>query len=89
MAQGSLIIETLKVGKKGQITIPKIIRDEDGLMENGRLKLTHMPNGEMFLNRIEGGMTPEDKMLEILDRIPKFDWRKVWKEMEEERAREG
>ncbi|MBI2140170.1 AbrB/MazE/SpoVT family DNA-binding domain-containing protein [Candidatus Woesearchaeota archaeon] len=89
MEQQSLIIETIKVGKKGQITLPIKIREMDNIREHDRLKLSHMPNGNMVLTKINIGKTPEDEMLEIIDRAPRFDWRKVWKEMEEERAREG
>ena len=79
--------DTIRMGKKGQITIPKIIRDEDELNENDVLIVTHMSGGDIVLRK-KKVQKPEDRMLKIIRSIPPFDWRQAWKEVEEERKME-
>lgn len=32
--------------------------------------------------------TPEDRLIEIVKKVPHFGWKKAWKEVKEERKRE-
>ncbi|MBI4145897.1 AbrB/MazE/SpoVT family DNA-binding domain-containing protein [Candidatus Woesearchaeota archaeon] len=79
--------DKVKLGKKGQITIPKKIRDEDKLQEDDLFIVTHLPGGDIILKK-KKVKTPEDKLWAILRTMPKFDWRKAWEEVREERRRE-
>lgn len=83
----TFIIDKIKLGKKGQITIPKSIRDEDGLKENDLFIITHMLDGDIIIHKKEE-KTPEDLILDAINNAPQFDWRNAWKEIEEERNRE-
>ncbi len=79
--------DVVKMGKKGQITIPKIIRDEDNFKEDDTFVVTHILGGDVILKKKEV-KTPEEKLLEIIKTFPKFDWRKAWEEVREERKLE-
>jgi len=79
--------ETVRLGKKGQITIPKQIRDEDRLREDDYFIVSHTPGGNIILTK-QTVKTPEDLMLEIVMRSPPFDWRAVWEEIKKERKLE-
>ena len=46
-----LFKEKVKLGKKGQITIPKCIRDEDNLKEDDVFIVQHMPGGDIILSK--------------------------------------
>lgn len=78
--------DKVKLGKKGQITIPKKIRDEDKLQEDDVLRVTHMPGGSIVLEKVI--KKPEVKLFEFLKTLPPFDWRKAWEEVRAERAKE-
>ncbi len=84
MEQHTFFVDKVRIGKKGQITIPKLIRDEDGLAESDVLVLTHTPGGDILLRKANI-KTPEDTMLDAISKAPKFDWRRAWAEVEEER----
>ncbi len=79
--------EKVKVGKKGQFTIPKKIRDEDRIKEDDVFTVTHYPSGDIILQK-QKTKTPEDMMIEAIQRSPKFDWRAAWEEIKVERRRE-
>ncbi len=87
MQQHTFIVDKVKLGKKGQLTIPKKIRDEDGLQENDEFIVTHMPGGDITLQK-KRKRSPEDMMLEAINSMPRINWRQAWKEVETERARE-
>ena len=76
--------ETVKLGKKGQITIPKKIRDEDNLKENDSFTVSHMPGGDIILIK-KTAKTPEDLMIEVIMRAPPFDAKAAWEEVKKER----
>ena len=78
--------DTIRMGKKGQITVPKVIRDEDNLQEDDILVVTHLSGGEILLKKAVE-KTPEDNLFEFLNSLPKIDWRKAWEEVREERKR--
>jgi len=88
MAQRHMFFtDKVKMGKKGQITIPKKIRDEDRLVEEDTFVVTHLPSGEILLRKAVE-KTPEDTLFEFLKSLPPLDWRKAWEEVREERKRE-
>lgn len=87
MTQQIYMTDEVRVGKKGQVTIPRKMRDADKLKEADTLKVTYMPGGD-FIFRKKVTHDPVDKALEILRTVPDFDWRKAWKEVVEERRRE-
>lgn len=78
----------VKLGKKGQITIPKVIRDEDGFQENDVFSVMHTAGGDIILTKREGEKDPIDRLLEFLEKQPKINAREIWKEIKEERKRE-
>lgn len=87
MKKHKFAVETVKMTKKGQVTIPKWIRKEQEFKGNDEMLLTQMPDGEMKLRKKQktDGI---DLMLEAIKRSKKFDWRKAWEEVKEERAKE-
>ena len=83
----SFFSDRVKMGKKGQITIPKRIRDEDGIKEDDTFIVTHTPGGDIIMSR-QKVSSPEDAILEAVQRMPSFDWRGAWSEVQNERKRE-
>lgn len=79
--------EEVKLGRKGQITIPKKLREEDELKENDVFRLTHFSGGSIVLEKKEK-KTPEMDLFEFLDTLPKIDWKKAWREIRAERRLE-
>ncbi len=88
MKTHQFMVMTAKLGKKGQITIPKKIRDEDSLKEDDAFKVTHMPGGDIILTKKATEKTPDEQFFEFLEGLPPFDAKKAWKEVEAERDRE-
>jgi len=83
----AFLTDKVKMGKKGQITIPKKIRDEDGLREDDTFIVTHTPSGDIIMRK-QKVKAPEDLILEAIKKMPPFDWRQAWEEVREERKRE-
>lgn len=83
----SLITEKVRLAKKGQITIPKSIRDEDGLLEDDIFIVTHLPGGDLVLRK-QQEKQPEDFMLEAIAKAPSFNAEEAWEEVKAERRRE-
>ncbi|MBI1972792.1 AbrB/MazE/SpoVT family DNA-binding domain-containing protein [Candidatus Woesearchaeota archaeon] len=81
------MVDKVKLGKKGQITIPKKIRDEDSLKEDDVFIVKHMPSGTIMLEK-QRRKNPYDMIFEAIAMAPKFDADKAWKEVKEERKRE-
>ncbi len=79
--------DKVKMGKKGQITIPKKIRDEDALKEDDTFVVTHTSSGDIILRK-SVIKSPEDKILELISTMRTFDWREAWEEVKQERKRE-
>ncbi len=86
-AAHTFFTDRIRLGKKGQVTIPKVIRDEDELAENDEFIVTHMPGGDIVFRKA-AVQSPEDRLFEILRRIPEFDYKTAWKEVKAERKRE-
>lgn len=88
MAQAHLFMtDTVKIAKKGQITIPKKIREEDGLKESDILIVTHLPGGEIVLRK-HTQHDPVDMMLEAIHASPSINAASAWEEVKAERRRE-
>jgi|GEM_PF-1716595 len=83
----NLFVKEVCMAKKGQITIPKAIRDKDGLKENDVFTLTHSYDGTIIF-KIKKQKAPEDLMFAAIRQAPKFDWRKAWQEIRKERNRD-
>ena len=81
------VTDEIKLGKKGQLTIPKKVRDEDFFKEGQIFKFVHTTDGDMIIKK-KTIQNPEDKMIEIINSLPKIDWDKAWEEVLEERRRE-
>ncbi len=82
--QHGFFSEEVKLGRKGQLTIPKKLREEDGLKENDVFRLTHFSGGSIVLEKKKKNI-PEIALFEFLDTIQKIDWRKAWEEVKAER----
>ncbi len=83
----TILAKRVRLGKKGQITIPKKIRAGKGWKEDDAFIVSEMAGEEIMIKK-ESEKKPEEVMLEIIRSLPKFDWRKAWKEVEEERKKE-
>ena len=77
----------IKVGERGQITIPKNIRLEDKITSKDTLRVTHLPGGSIVIRKIEKEK-PEDRIMKIIMGAPKIDIKKAWKEVQKERDAE-
>ncbi len=77
-------IEKVKLGKKGQVTIPKKIREEDSLKENDVFVVQHTMGGNIILTK-QTTKTPEDLMLDAIMRAPKINAKGAWEEIKRER----
>ncbi len=86
MANG-IITDKVKLGRKGQITIPKRIRDADGLAEDDTFIVTRIQGGEIIIRR-QKVRSPEDLMLDAISRMPRFDPNEAWQEVRMERKQE-
>ena len=75
------------LGKKGQITIPKKIREEDKLIENDIFIVNHTPGGNIILTK-KTIKAPEDLMLDVIMRVPPFDADSAWEEVKKERRQD-
>ncbi len=79
------IQQKVTLGKKGQLTIPKIIRDQAHLHEDDTFMLSQTPGGDIIIRKIKDVEAPEEKLLQLLEKLPKFDFKKAWAEVVEER----
>jgi AbrB family looped-hinge helix DNA binding protein len=83
--KSELIIETIKIGRRGQVTIPKNVRTAEALRIGDRLKIVRQPTGTIYLTKIPKEKNPFDRLMTVLEKVPKFDAEKAWKEVERER----
>ena len=77
-------VEQVKLGKKGQITIPKKIREEEHLKEDDVFIVQHNTGGNIILTK-QTTKAPEDIMLEAIMRAPKINAKAAWEEIKKER----
>ena len=83
----SFNVQKLKIAKRGQITLPKKMRERQQLHDNDMLIIMQLPSGDIVLRK-EEVQKPEDRILEAIKKAPVFDSKAAWKEIKEERARE-
>lgn len=82
--ESMIIQEYVKVSERGQITIPKAIREKELIRPNMILRIIDMP-GAIIIEKIST-KSPEDMILEAL-RAAKFtdeDWEEIQRERDME-----
>lgn len=80
-----MIIEKyVKVGERGQIAIPKEIREREGIEAKQIIKIIDI-GGEIIVKPQKRVKPPEDRILEILQKskLNDRDWAVIKKEREE------
>jgi len=82
-----MIEKTIRIGEKGQITIPKSAREKWLIKPGDNVKMIIMPSGTITIETIQKE-EPEDRLLKILDKMPGIDAGKAWKRIEKEREKE-
>ena len=81
----------VEVGNKGQITIPKKMRDDQHLKRKDILTVIQMPGGDIiFKKKIK--KDPFDMIIDAIKQgkkeVPDFDAEEAWLEVEADRAKE-
>ena len=80
-----MIIEKyVKVGERGQIAIPKEIREKEGIEPKNIVRILDV-GGEIMIRVQKRKKSPEDRILEILQKakLGDKDWVQIRKEREE------
>ena len=85
--KSDFVKKTVKIGKRGQITLPKSIRTIEKITENEKLNIIKLPSGAMFIKKVIKE-TPEDNIIKIISSVKKIDFEKAWKEVQKEREME-
>lgn len=85
--KSELISQTIKIGRRGQITLPKTLRVVDNLKKGDKLKLIRQPTGTIYLSKIPKEKDPFERLMKLIKTFPKFDFDEAWKEVQEERRR--
>lgn len=81
------MVKEVCMAKKGQITIPKAIRDEDGMQEGDLFTVTHTPTGDIVF-KVKKQQDPVDHLIKFLKSMPPIDADKAWQEILKERRKE-
>lgn len=79
-----IISKYVRMGERGQIVIPKEIREKEGLVPNQMVKMVYF-DGEIAIRTSTSGGSPEDNILRILRRVKltKEDWKDLHRDREE------
>ncbi len=80
-----MIIEKyVKLGERGQVVIPKEIRDAMHLRKTQRIKMTNIGN-EIVMRPLREEKEPEDRVLELLKKVKltEKDWEEIQRERDE------
>ncbi len=79
----------VKLGKKGQLTLPKKLRDFYQLEEDDEFNLERLPSGDIKLAK-RTVKSPEDKILEAIAMMqgPPIDVDAAWEAVLAERLKE-
>lgn len=80
-----MIIEKyVKVGERGQIAIPKEMRRKEGIEPKQIVRIMNV-GGEIIIKPQKRKQTPEDRILEILQKskLGEKDWEEIKKERKE------
>ncbi|MCS4541471.1 MAG: AbrB/MazE/SpoVT family DNA-binding domain-containing protein [Euryarchaeota archaeon] len=71
-----------KIGSKGQIVLKKEIRKALGLKPGSMVK-EKLFKGKIIVEPFD----PIERIMKIASKYPKFDFKKAWREVQEERRR--
>ncbi len=79
-----IICKNVKMGERGQIVIPKEIREKEKLVPNQILRIIHT-EGEMTIRMPSLNGTPEDRILNALRKakLNKKDWEEIQKDRQD------
>lgn len=79
-----IISKYVKIGERGQIVIPKEIREKEKLVPNQMVKIVYL-GGEIAIRTSTPGGSPEDNILKILQRVKltEEDWKELHRDREE------
>lgn len=79
-----LIEKYVKVGERGQIAIPKEMRDREGIVPLQLVKIIDL-GGDIIIRHLRREKEPEDRILEILQKakLSHKDWEEVRRERKE------
>ncbi|MBI2133985.1 AbrB/MazE/SpoVT family DNA-binding domain-containing protein [Candidatus Woesearchaeota archaeon] len=79
-----IICKYVKMGERGQIVIPKEIREKECLIPNQSLKIMHL-DGEIIIRIPKQTISPEDLIFRAFKNA-KFD-RQDWEDIQKDRER--
>ncbi|MBI2575209.1 AbrB/MazE/SpoVT family DNA-binding domain-containing protein [Candidatus Woesearchaeota archaeon] len=79
-----IISKYVRIGERGQIVIPKEIREKEKLVPNQMVKIVYL-GGEIAIRTSTQGGSPEDNILKILQRVKltEEDWKELHRDREE------
>lgn len=83
--KSDLISGIIKVGRRGQITLPRVIRLAEGFGRGDRLKIVMQPTGSIYITKVSKEKDSFERLMKALEKVPRFDAEKAWKEVEKER----
>ncbi|HLD33346.1 MAG TPA: AbrB/MazE/SpoVT family DNA-binding domain-containing protein [Candidatus Nanoarchaeia archaeon] len=81
-------VKEVRLSHKGQFTIPKRIRDEEDFKEDDTFLVHHTSCGEIILRKKQN-VIAEDALFKAIEKMPRFDFDKAWKDVKAERKRSG
>ncbi|HLC74267.1 MAG TPA: AbrB/MazE/SpoVT family DNA-binding domain-containing protein [Candidatus Nanoarchaeia archaeon] len=79
-------VKEVRLGHKGQFTIPKKIRDEEHFEEDDTFLVHHTATGEILLRKKQEAV-PEDALFKAIEAMPSFNFEQAWKEIKQERKK--
>jgi len=82
-----LIKKEVEVVDKGQITLPKQLREKLHIKKTDILILEELPGNKIVLTKKED-IDPLDKLLEFIKTMPKIDLSGAWEEVKTERKKD-
>ena len=87
MKEERIVSKVVKIGERGQIVIPKYIRNREGMKPRSIVRITNYGTGNIIISKVFEGKSPEDKILELIEdiRLPKNAWEQIQKERHSER----
>jgi len=87
MREEKIVTKTVRVGERGQIVIPKRIRNIEGIKPKSVLRITDYGTGNMVISKMKETKSPEEKFFDILKsiKLPKNAWERIQKERHIER----
>lgn len=86
MKEEEFMSKIVKVGERGQIVIPKLIRKRGGIKPKSLIKIVDYGTGNIMISKIHETKSHEERFFEILSRM-KIS-KNAWDEIQKERARD-